>query len=239
MRHQDQTPAECGYSREPWTAPWPPSRAAPPASATTRYSSPAQTADSVPTRRWPARKRTRSPTAAARSRQCETPGAPMTPPGRPERPATRIVRGGHGPAVPVLIPAARSRPTRRWGRPGRTQPPCGRDRSRCRESRRPGHPARLWPPSPRLAGHANVRRHAAVGSAEPRSLALKRVQTEVPSGLAASGEDSIRHHHPGNTSPPLRASLAGNLRARPAASAAYHHTSADYQRVSRCVTASA
>jgi hypothetical protein len=81
--------------------------------------------------------RTRCPTAAARSRQCETAWDSNDPPARLERPATRMVCGGPGPAVPVLIPATRSRPTRRWGRPGRTQPPCGRDRSRRRESRRP------------------------------------------------------------------------------------------------------
>ena len=70
----------------------------------------------------------------------------------------------------------------------------------------PGHPARLWPPSPRLAGHANVRRHAAVGSAESRSLALKRAQTECPadlplraktaSGTTARGTPRRRLAHP-------------------------------------------
>jgi hypothetical protein len=44
------------------------------------------------------------------------------------------------------------------GRPRRTQPPCGRDRSRCRHPVVPGHPARLWPSSPQPAGHVNIRR---------------------------------------------------------------------------------
>ena len=82
------------------------------------------------------------------------------------------------------------------GRPGRTQPPCGRDRSRCRQSRRPGHPARLWPPSPQLAGHVNIPAHAAVVPAELLSLNRKRVQADVPSGLAAPGAGHTRHRDP-------------------------------------------
>jgi hypothetical protein len=61
----------------------------------------------------------------------------------------------------------------------------------------PGYPARLWPPSPQLAGHVNVRRMLLRSPQSSPSLTRKRVQTEVPSGLAASSADHRRHRHPG------------------------------------------
>jgi hypothetical protein len=82
------------------------------------------------------------------------------------------------------------------GRPGRTQPPCGRDRTRCRESPGgSGHPARLWPRLPPACRERNIHR---VLPLSPRSsiVALNLVQAKVPSGLAASTDGGGRHRHP-------------------------------------------
>lgn len=87
-----------------------------------------------------------------------------------------------------VTPATRCLRCPAVGRPGCTQPPCGRDRSRAGKSRRPRHPARLRPSSPQLAGHVNIR----------RTLSGARCYDpcEAPSGLAASSADSSRHRHP-------------------------------------------
>ena len=61
--------------------------------------------------------------------------------------------------------------------------PCGRDRTRCRESRRPGASGPAVAASPQLARHANIRR-TLLSSLRSLGLALNRVRTEVPSGLA-------------------------------------------------------
>lgn len=82
------------------------------------------------------------------------------------------------------------------GRPGRIQPPCGRGRARCRQS--PSSPA-SGPAVPVLAPVCRARQHpahAAAVAAESLSLARKCVQTEVPSGLAASSFGGSRHRHP-------------------------------------------
>jgi len=95
-----------------------------------------------------------------------------------------------------VTPATRGQRCPAVGRPGRTQPPCGRDRTPRRASRRP------WASSPAVAVLAPACRarqhpaHAAAVPAEPLSLALKSVQTEVPSGLAASSAGGSRHRHP-------------------------------------------
>jgi hypothetical protein len=73
--------------------------------------------------------------------------------------------------------------------------PCGRDRSNAGKSAVPGHPARLWPSSPQLAGRVNSGAHCCRSRGAP-GLAQKRVQTEVPSGLAASSADGSRRRHP-------------------------------------------
>ena len=99
----------------------------------------------------------------------------------------------------------------------------------------PGYPARLWPPPPQLA---DVRRHAAAVSAEPRHLDLKRVQTEAASGLAASREDSLRRHRP--EPPRRRPAQPWQVTGVPGPRHQRHITTRVpvYQRVSRCVTAS-
>ena len=86
-------------------------------------------------------------------------------------------------------PASRGR----VGRPGRTQPPCGRDGTRRRIPAGSGHPARLRPRLPRFAGQANIRRVLPLRFAWSPSVALKLVQTRVPSGLAASSVGGSRH----------------------------------------------
>jgi hypothetical protein len=126
----------------------------------------------------------------------------------------------------------------RWPSPARTAPVRARPL-----------PVPAIPPAPvsgpavaALAAACRARRQpprAAAVSAEPRSLALKRVQAEAPSGLAVPGGDGHRRRRAGNASPLSLLSLGGNRRAWPAASAAYHHSSAGYQRISRCVTSSA
>lgn len=50
-----------------------------------------------------------------------------------------------------------------------------------------GHPVRLRPSSSQLAGHVDIRRTLPPSPLGPLSLALKRAQSEVPSGLAAQG----------------------------------------------------
>jgi len=66
----------------------------------------------------------------------------------------------------------------------------------------PGQSRRPWASGPAAAVLAPACRarqypaHAGAVPTEPPSLARKRVQTELPSGLAASSADSSRHRHP-------------------------------------------
>jgi hypothetical protein len=124
------------------------------------------------------------------------------------------------------------------GRSGRTQPPCGRDRSRCRESVGSGASG---PAVAALAPACRARQYAAACCRRLRRAPQPRTEART------DGSDQRTHRFerrqppappPGNTSPPPRASPAGNRSAGPAASAAYHHTSAGYQQVSLSVTAS-
>ena len=93
-------------------------------------------------------------------------------------------------------PGTRGRRCSAVGGPGRTQPPCGRDRPRHRESRRvraSGLAAAVLATACRARQHPA---HAAAVPAEPLSLARKRAQTEVSSGLAAPGASGSRLRHP-------------------------------------------
>jgi hypothetical protein len=99
----------------------------------------------------------------------------------------------------------------RWcpavGCPGRTQPPCGRDRSRCNPPVVvPGHPARLWPSSPQL-GARQYPAYAAVVPAEPPSLGRSAHRRKCPADLPLRAPAQPTPP-PGSTSPPSRASLA-------------------------------
>lgn len=123
------------------------------------------------------------------------------------------------------------------GRPGRTQPPCGRDRSRCRQSRRPRAPARLWPPSPQLVEHVNIR--ACCRSPRRVPKPYTRARTDRSAQRTCRFERRPRPAPPPRSTLPLsRASLAGNQPAWGASISTCMHTSADYQYVSLSVTAS-
>ena len=69
----------------------------------------------------------------ARSRQCETAWDSNDPPGRPERPATPCCPRRSRTGRPGADPCDPFPPHPTVGRPGRTQSPRGRDRSRCRQ----------------------------------------------------------------------------------------------------------
>jgi hypothetical protein len=73
-------------------------------------------------------------------------------------------------------------------------PPRGRDRRRDQEPNRSGRSARLWPSSPQLSP---TRRDPA-RCVRPGGT-LKRVHTEVPSGVAASNADDSRLPPPRST----------------------------------------
>ena len=124
-----------------------------------------------------------------------------------------------------VAPATRSGGARPWAVPGAHSPRAGATGYQRRGPPSARYPARLWPPSPQLAGQADIRRNVAVSAEPPPSRREARTD--------GSGQRTCRLERRQPPAPPLgpprsspRASLAGNRRAWPATSAAYHHASA-------------
>ena len=137
-----------------------------------------------------------------------------------------------------VAPATRGQRRPAVGRPGRTQPPCGRDRTRRRRIPvGPGHPAGCGRPRPGLLGTPT----SGARCRPPRgalSLAPKRVRTEVPSGLAlrtsaAAGNATRKRIVTVPRIPGRQPECLGRQRHR-----RIHHASGVYQQVSLSVTAS-
>ncbi len=135
-----------------------------------------------------------------------------------------------------VTPAARCQRRPAVGRPGRTQPPCGRDGAGYGRRVRASDPAVAV-----LAPACRARQHSAQAAAVPAeslSLARKRVQAEVPSGLAASSAGAVgtatRKHIAALPRIPGRQPVnLGRQRHR-----RINHASAGYQQVSLSVTTS-
>jgi hypothetical protein len=171
-----------------------------------------------------------------------------------ERPAARITRGQPGAAFCNWTPLPWNLCPRTLLAsigPGSPLPAVpGRGPSRAHTAPRAGatagarNPRRVRASGPAAAVLAPACRarqhpaHAAAVPADPRSLALKRVQTEVPSGLAASSAAAVgtatRKHIAAVQRIPGR-QPAGLRRQR---QRRIHHASAAYQQVSPSVTTS-
>jgi hypothetical protein len=132
-------------------------------------------------------------------------------------------------------PATGSRRCPAAGPSRRTQPPCGRDRSRCGNPVVPGHPARLWPPPPQLGGYVNIRpmllRLQQCSQALPGSAYRRKCPADLPLRAPATVGPP-----PGTTLPLSRASSAGNQSAWGRQHQRSIRTSAGYQQVSLSVT---